>query len=112
MAMDAGNAVVGGGGSGLAQEMADLMLSALGGLGTPPGSTVAEQQVDDVCNAIAKAVVSHITANAEVLTSVATTVASGIPVATAGSPSAQTGATTATGAGAGTGTGSSGSAVF
>jgi hypothetical protein len=110
MAMNAGNATVGGGGSGLAQEMADLLLATLGSLGTPPGSTVAEQQVDDVCNAIATAVVAHIVANAEVLTSVSTTVPA--PIAVQVVPATGTGATTAPGVGSGTGTGSAGSAVF
>ncbi len=46
-----------------------------------------------LCDAIANAVVSHITASAVV------TVAPGIPVTTAGTAAAQTGATTAPGSG-------------
>lgn len=97
MAMDAGSAIVGGGGSGLAQAMADAILSTLGDLGIPPASVTAEQQVDDLANALAAAIVDHITDNADV----STTVASGIAVATTGTAAAQTGTTTATGAGTG-----------
>lgn len=110
MALNAGNAVVGGGGSGLAQEMATALLAKLGSLGIPPGSVAAEQQVDDLCNAISTSIIDHFKANAEVLTSVSTVVATAIPVQVV--PATGTGATTAPGAGSGTGTGSAGSAVF
>ncbi len=102
MAMNAGSAIVGGGGTGLAQEMADLVLAAIGGLGTPPGSVVAEQQVDDLCNAIASAVVAHITANAVVSTSTTSTVAvTSVSGVTVGGGVSGPGAGTASGSGIG-----------
>lgn len=112
MAMNAGTAIIGGGGNGLSQEIADNILSVIGSLGVPPGSIVAEQQIDDIAQAIADAVIDHITDNAEVLTSVATTVASPIPVTTAVVGTVGTGGTTAPGVGTGTGTGAAGSSVF
>jgi N-acetylglucosamine kinase-like BadF-type ATPase len=49
--------------------------------------------MNDDCAAIAEAVIAHLLANVTLI------VAAGIPVATAGGPAAQTGATTAPGTG-------------
>lgn len=56
-------------------------------------SADAKAEVQKIWTDIAEEIIAHITANAVV------TVASGIPVSTAGSAAAQTGATTSTGAG-------------
>ncbi|MDP2361598.1 MAG: hypothetical protein Q8O14_12760 [bacterium] len=74
------------------QALADLILSKrtqhMAGINrAAPGSASAVQQADAL--AIAEAIVEHIVSSAIVLP--------GIPVATAGSPSAQTGATTGPG---------------
>lgn len=96
MALLAGTCVIAPGGivtgTGLAKAIADACMAP-----NPPGATT-ESALQNFSNRLAAAIVDHITTNA----SVTVTVAAGIPVATAGSPSAQTGATTATGAGTGT----------
>ena len=68
------------------------------------GKTFSEKQIEQItplCLAIARAVINHITSNAEVATNVTTTVAAPIPVQTV--PATGTGATTATGVGSQTG---------
>ncbi len=62
----------------------------------PPAYAAARKQIANLALAVAK-IIPHIQANAVVTT----TVASGIPVSTAGSATAQTGSTTATGTGSG-----------
>lgn len=79
-------------GTGLAKAIADACMAP-----NPPGST-AESSLQSFCNLLAAAIVTHITTNATVTVSVT----AGIPVTTAGSAVAQTGATTAPGAGTGT----------
>lgn len=64
MAMNAGSVVGGGAGSGLAAEMYAIMITKFNTAGL--GSAVAQQQIADLCNAIAQAIVPHITGNAEV----------------------------------------------
>lgn len=56
-----------------------------------------KKKVEDLWIGIAGEIIDHIKANAQI------TVAAGIPVSTAGSPTAQTGATTSTGTGTITG---------
>ena len=96
MAMDAGSVTAGGAGSGLAQEMY-ASLAPKFDFGTP-SSSVAQQQIADICNSIAQTVVAHIQANAVVSTSVAAS----IPVTTAVVADVGTGVTTAPGVGTGT----------
>ncbi len=74
-------------GTGLAKAIADACMAP-----NPPGSTT-ESSLQNFCNLLAVAIVGHIVTNATV------TVIAGIPVVTAGSAAAQTGATTAPGAG-------------
>ena len=57
------------------------------------GFPASDAHTLQVWTAVAEAVIEHVIANAQI------TVLPGIPVATAGSPSAQTGATTAPGSG-------------
>jgi len=103
MALDAGSVTISGAGTpsgtGLSRELYDV-LAGLFGLGsvTPPSAPGAQQQIADIANAVATAVVAHVVANAEV----EVTVASGIAVSTTGSATAQTGVTTSTGTGSGT----------
>lgn len=94
MALNAGSVSGGGGGSGLAKELYDIYVATID-ISGDNASVVAQsqQQVADLCNAFAQAVVAHVTANAVV------TVAAGIPVSTAGSAAAQTGSTTSPGTG-------------
>lgn len=69
--------------------------------------TLADKLSESIADVIADKVISHFKSNAEIFqvsTSVSTTVAPGIPVTTAGSALAQTGATTAPGTGTGSGT--------
>lgn len=95
MPLNAGTVVVNPGnsvsGTGLAKALYDLLASATGV--TSATAAPAQLQLTQVAQSIASAVVAHIQANALV------TVAAGIPVATAGSATAQTGATTAPGTG-------------
>lgn len=82
-------------GSGLSRELYDALISVFG---VSPGEVpqnvpAAQEQMAALANTIAQRVVAHVVANASV------TVASGIPVSTTGSASAQTGTTTATGSG-------------
>lgn len=73
----------------VAADMADEIRAALAG-----AAGVAVNEVDeDWADALASAIVDYIVSNAEV------TVASGIPVSTTGTASAQTGSTTSTGTG-------------
>lgn len=62
-------------------------------LARPDIQAIDNAALTDLCDAIATAVVQHITAAAVLV------VAAGIPVATAGTAAAQTGATTAPGTG-------------
>lgn len=91
-------------GTGLAKELFDALRSAQGIAQTPDNNT-ALTEMGKFATTIATVVINHIKANAVVSTNDTGTVAAGIPVATAGSPAAQTGATTSTGAVTATGTG-------
>lgn len=79
-------------GTGLAKAIAEACSTP-----NPPGSTT-ESALQQFSNLLAAAIVEHIVMNA----TVSVTVAPGILVATAGSPAAQTGATTGPGSGTGT----------
>lgn len=79
-------------GTGLAKAIGDALAAPL-----PPGSTTTESAMESFANNLAAAIVEHIVANGLISVSVAP----GIPVATAGSAVAQTGATTAPGTGTG-----------
>lgn len=74
-------------GTGLAAAIATATLAP-----NPPGSTT-ESSLQSWCNLLAAAIVQHIVTNASVI------VVAGIPVTTAGTAAAQTGATTAPGTG-------------
>ncbi len=69
-------------------EIVDFMTKAAGTTLTPDGAKQVKQFADDLAGVIANAIKSA-----------TVTVNPGIPVATTGSPAAQTGATTATGTG-------------
>jgi len=91
-------------GVGLSKELYDGLQSAQGIVPGPQNDTPL-QQLAKFANTIAQVVVAHIQAHATVATTDTGIVAAGIPVATAGSPSAQVGATTATGVVTANGTG-------
>lgn len=74
-------------GTGLAKAIADACAAP-----NPPGATT-ESALENFSNRLAAAIVEHIVTNATV------TVVAGIPVATAGSAVAQTGATVGPGTG-------------
>lgn len=84
-------------GTGLAKAIADALTAP-----SPPGTTTSESSLQQFSNLLAAAIVEHIIANGVI--SVTVTVPPGVPVATAGSALAQTGATTGPGAGTGSGT--------
>ena len=75
-------------GFGLAKAIADALAAPL-----PAGSTTTESAMQSFANNLAAAIVEHIVTNATV------TVVAGIPVATAGTAAAQTGATVGPGTG-------------
>lgn len=107
MPLNAGSVSVTAGiasGAGLSKELFDALRSAQGIAQTPDNNT-ALTEMGKFATTIATVVINHIKANALVSTNDTGTVAAGIPVATAGSPTAQTGATTATGAVTAKGTG-------
>lgn len=79
-------------GTGLALAIAQATMAP-----APIGST-SQTSLQSWCNSLAAAIVNHIVTNASVTVSVV----AGIPVTTAGTAAAQTGATTAPGAGSGT----------
>ncbi len=79
-------------GTGLAAAIATATMTPP----TPPFTS--ENSLQQWCNLLAAAIVTHIVTNASVTVSVV----AGIPVTTAGTAAAQTGATTAPGAGTGT----------
>jgi hypothetical protein len=99
MALNAGSVTINASGnatgSGLALALHGLLVVGFGVSPAQAPNNVpgAQQQIASLANAIAAAVVAHITANAVV------TVAAGIPVTTNGSATTQAGATTATGTG-------------
>ncbi len=78
-------------GTGLAKAIADACITP-----NPPGSTT-EQALQQFANLLAAAIVQHIVTNGVITVNVAP----GIPVTTAGTALAQTGATTAPGPGTG-----------
>lgn len=82
-------------GAGMARELYDALESAYGiaPASVPANVPGAQEQLAVMANVIASVVVNHIVANGLI------TVAAGIPVATAGSASAQSGATTGPGTG-------------
>jgi hypothetical protein len=86
-------------GDTLGKAINDALVDA--GLAENDSTGAAEQR----WKLIAKTIMDHIVANAEISTTVSTTVASGIVVSVAGPTGPLPGSTTATGAGSGSGTG-------
>ena len=107
MALNAGTTIVdsltgAASGSGLSKGIFDLISPTLAVPPGPPGAA-GKQKIAELANAIATAVVAHVTANAEVSVNVSGTVAAGIVVSAP--PPTGVGATTGTGTFSGTGTG-------
>lgn len=107
MPLNPGNVSVTAGiatGAGLSKELYDALQSA---------QSIAPTPVNDIClkelakfaNVIAATTLAHFIANGLITVDVSGSVATGIPVSTAGSAAAQTGATTSPGTFSGSGTG-------
>jgi hypothetical protein len=92
-------------GTGLAKELFDGIRDAQE-LTEGPQNATPLHELAKFANTIAQVVVTHIQTNGTIAVNVSGAVASGIPVATAGSATAQVGQTTSPGtfSGAGTGT--------
>lgn len=99
MPMNGGDVTISGlgiaSGTGLSKELYDALEEEFGvsPAEVPQNVPGAQEQLAKMARRIAQVVVDHIVSNGVV------TVASGIPVSTTGSASAQSGATTATGTG-------------
>lgn len=91
-------------GTGLAKEMFDALRDSQSITEGPQNATPL-QEMAKLANTLAGVIVSHIQTNGTIAVNVSGSVAPGIPVATAGSPSAQVGQTTGPGTFNGTGTG-------
>lgn len=91
-------------GVGLSKELFDAMRVDQG-IAQIPINDAALKMLAKTCNTIASVVISHFKTNGVITTSDTGTVAPGIPVTTAGTAAAQTGATTATGVVTASGTG-------